>query len=291
MIENIYNNTINKVEPNSADYLNLSLFYGIISYYIYLLYLKNKKNNYPKIAYDYSCLGLITDSIDNPDISNDLLNKILKSLLNINSIDRSVLLYYIFEEKGDFKNNNDKISNSYEEFKCLERYYELKKDFNLDENQERDTTITIGNNTYNTTTAELRFVSWVYYSGLYNYLICNENLKYELLKDMASKKLLVGNTFIMYQFFLLDYESRHNIKNYNDGDDCDDDNCDSSESDDCDSSESDEESNEEKDEKEKVINEESNEKPDITDIDAMLDYYYVLGKFLDTAKKIVLDIF
>lgn len=156
--------------------------------------------------------------------------KLLTNLLSINSLERCYILYFIFKRKGDFTtsylNNNDsdsntdtntksntineeKTYNSYELYnKIVDKYNLTLKDFNLDENEVPDIIINIGDNSYELTLAKLHFIQWLYYTGIYDYLMSREDIKFDILNEMNTKKLLSGNLFLRYQLFLSAYEPK-----------------------------------------------------------------------------------
>ena len=175
-----YNKTM---DPTLDNYLGLGLVYSMMTCAVYKLYqiTQHESSRWRSIGHSISSCGLITD---NPDIPDDTVNHVLDTLLDVNSLDRAAILYYIFHEKGNFNINVYNCSgkiinisrNSYADFKAVEKYYAYSKlGFNLDETIEADTVISVAGREYHTTEAELRFISWVYYSGLFNYLINSDN--------------------------------------------------------------------------------------------------------------------
>lgn len=270
---------------------------------IYYLSIKLTNNHYEqlRILDEYAFkMGNLKTIIENPSVPINAIQTLFNKYLDINSLDRAVLLHYIFEDKGDYEatimNENGHLENvlfnSWEQFKALERYFGKDK-FNLDENSPKDITIKIGDLVYSISSANLRFISWIYYSGFAAYLMDHEELKYSILDTMNYKKLLKGNLFIRYQFYLIDYENNYLINEIpkseiesesekeNDGEN---------------DSENDSESDSEIEELKMEIeynedmseDEDEDDKPDISDIDNMLNRYYVVGKLLDSAKEIIL---
>jgi len=162
----------------------------------------------------------------NPSHDDEYKQTLFNNLLSINSLNRCYILYFIFKRKGDFKTTNyqnknttnntiiEKEYNSYELYnKMIENTNLTKEDFNLDETIEPDICINIGNNKYTITMAQLRFIQWIYTIGLYDYLMNNSNIKYDILNEMNEQNLLSGNLFLLYQLFLCDYEYELNINN------------------------------------------------------------------------------
>ena len=192
--------------------LNLFVFYGLFIYSFKHLINLHYKNN--KTTLTYYCADIIKskNDTDNDDYKNELFH----NLLSLNSINRCYLLYYIFKRKGDFKTliinnktNKPELNtyNTYNLFTKVKDNYNLSStEFNLDETQSPDTIITIGNETHTLTLAQLKFIQWIYYTGIYDYLMNNNNIKYDILNEMNEKNLLDGNLFLRYQLFLCQYE-------------------------------------------------------------------------------------
>lgn len=148
--------------------------------------------------------------ISDEDISDEIKLNLL-DLLSLHSIDRCYILYFIFKKHDECQiiNTNDVFVNlnSYNEFKIRENTYG-KSNFNLDETLEPNIKFTFNNTEYNVNFAHINVISWLYYSGIYDYLSFNECIKYEILNEMNKLKLLYGNLFLKYQMFLLKYESQ-----------------------------------------------------------------------------------
>lgn len=219
--------------------------------------------------------------------NDEYKQKMFKELLDINSLDRCYILYFIFKRKGEFKSiiSSDYINNEltsilinsniytntntntntevdeeqekvvFEESESeseaeesestestlptestplptpdnttdttsnLETYnsYDLynkiinKLNLDLDESSIPDIQIQIGDNNYELTGEKLNFIQWIYYIGLYDYLIDinNIDIKYDILNEMDELSLLTGNLFLRYQLFLCDYEYEKNKK-------------------------------------------------------------------------------
>ena len=201
--------------------LNLFVFYGLFIYSFKHLINLHYKNNKTTLTYYCSDIIKSKNDTDNDDYKNELFN----NLLSLNSINRCYLLYYIFKRKGDFKTliinnktNKPELNtyNTYNLFTIVKDNYNLSStEFNLDETQSPDTIVTIGNKTHTLTLAQLKFIQWIYYTGIYDYLMNNNNIKYDILNEMNEKNLLGGNLFLRYQLFLCQYEEEY-ISNIND---------------------------------------------------------------------------
>lgn len=276
-LSNPFNMSINPPpEPTFATYFGFGAIYSAI-YYMSLLLIDNHYNQIDKLDNYAFKIGNRKTIIENKYIPEYAIKLLLDKYLNVNSLDRAFLLYYIFEEKGDYETSymDEKLqihtikNNCWEQFKALERYFGKEK-FNLDENADKNITIKFGNDTYNLNIANLRFISWLYYSGLSAYLLDNEELKYNTLNYMNELKLLRGNLFLRYQYYLIEYEECYNNENPDN----------SNSSDDL-------EIIEPKMEVEYNDDKYDNEYPDISDIDNMLNRYYVLGKLIDNVNEII----
>ena len=192
--------------------LNLFVFYGLFIYSFKHLINLHYKNNKTTLTYYCSDIIKSKNDTDNDDYKNELFH----NLLSLNSINRCYLLYYIFKRKGDFKTliinnktNKPELNtyNTYNLFTKVKDNYNLSStEFNLDETQSPDTIITIGSETHTLTLAQLKFIQWIYYTGIYDYLMNNNNIKYDILNEMNENNLLDGNLFLRYQLFLCQYE-------------------------------------------------------------------------------------
>ena len=113
---------------------------------------------------------------------------ILDNMLSKNSLERAFILYYIFEIKGNYKVlTTDRIENGLEQ--------ELIEEYNTYDELEK---ICIGDKTYNIDISQLIFISWLYSSGVYDFLTKNPKIKSIVLKQMNDAKLLRGNVFLRY---------------------------------------------------------------------------------------------
>jgi len=224
-----YCNTINSYSSNNDtsinilytlfSTLNLVIFYGILSYGCKKLitlhydnYENNKANNYNNITFCFSDI-IKTKSIKHND---DYKINLFKNLMSLGSINRAYILYFIFKKKGEFTtsfkdNRTDKIvTNTYNSYILYNRtkdsYNLSENDFNLNISDSPDTLVAIGDTHYYLTIGNIKYIQWLYYTGLYEYLINNNKLKYDILNEMNEEKLLVGNVFLRYQLYLCEEE-------------------------------------------------------------------------------------
>ena len=136
--------------------------------------------------------------------------EIFDNMLSKNTLERSLVLHYIFKIKGDYISKIHKKSNlvnsaytifttynSFKEFKNLEEYF--NEEYLNDELKE----FSIGNKEYNITQGMYNFISWLYNSNIYEYLTTNQEIKERVLKEMYDEKLLKGNVFLRYHLQLL----------------------------------------------------------------------------------------
>lgn len=147
-------------------------------------------------------------------------NNLFKNLLSLHSLDRSYILYFIFKKKGNFLSSvisgEKKKYNSYDLFNKIREHYNLERsEFTLDDTTIPDTIITIGEESHYLTKSQLLFIQWLYYTGLYNYLTTNINLKYKILNEMNEEGIFISNVFLRYHMFLCDYEDINEKNNSN----------------------------------------------------------------------------
>jgi len=201
------------------------MFYGMIGYSLKKLsdsyYSLNDTNN-TSILKEYSSDVIKSINVKHND---EYKQTLLYNLLSLNSLDRCYILHFIFKRKGNFTSStltetetenvpktttetvNEKEYNSYELYnKIIEKYKLTSLDFNLDETEEPDIVVNIGELKYELTIAKLHFIQWVYYTGLYDYLMSRDDIKYEILTEMNEQSLFSGNLFLRYQLFLCKYE-------------------------------------------------------------------------------------
>jgi hypothetical protein len=148
------------------------------------------------------------------NIKQDLI-----SLLDINSLERNYILYYIFKKRGFFYSH----INTYLYYKQVVNdwrniYFtddDMSLIMSLDESLENDYQIVIDNIIYHCSVAHIRFLSWLYYSGIYSYLMNNQEIMKTVLNDMNTKKILKGNLFLKYHLYLIAMEDKDNNNNNN----------------------------------------------------------------------------
>ena len=139
------------------------------------------------------------------EINMQKKREIFDNMLSKNTLERSLVLHYIFKIKGDYISKIHKKSslvnsaytifttyNSFKEFKNLEEY------FNEEYLNEELKEFAIGNKEYNITQGMYNFISWLYNSNIYEYLTTNQEIKERVLKEMYDEKLLKGNVFLRY---------------------------------------------------------------------------------------------
>lgn len=224
-----YCNTINSYSSNNDtsinilytlfSTLNLVIFYGILGYGFKKLinlhydnYENNKVNNYNNITFYFSDI-IKTKSIKHND---DYKINLFKNLMSLGSINRAYILYFIFKKKGEFttsftnKKTDKIVTNTYNSYILYNRtkdsYNLSENNFNLNISDNPDTCVSIGDTYYYLTIGNLKYIQWLYYTGLYEYLINNNKLKYDILNEMKEEKLLVGNVFLRYQLYLCEEE-------------------------------------------------------------------------------------
>ena len=164
------------------------------------------------------------------DDSDEILKKqeIVSNMLSTKTVERALVLYYIFIFKGNYTVKRKEIVknglgedieeeiieeyNSFKEFNNMDSIienqntdYDTYNLFNLDETLLPDTKIKIGEKEYNINQAHLNFISWLYSSGIYEYLTTNDDIKFNILDEMNEQKLLRGNVFLRYQLQLCSF--------------------------------------------------------------------------------------
>jgi len=201
---------------------SISSILGFISLYSILgiLYVNLISSRRDDIQEDIKGIKLeeITFSIlESKTLTEEEKQNIFDTLLPSNSLDMAYILYYIFKIKGyifayDKNNNIINYFDSFLDFKKYESFYG-PENFHFNLSYVQDTALTFGDQIYNLNAAHLKFISWLYDRGIYDYLICDESdmmkydMKYEILNEMNDEKLLTGNLFLRYQFFLIEYEN------------------------------------------------------------------------------------
>lgn len=208
----------------SIQTANVAMFYYLLTWIIYDLSQYSK--NYSEL--DYMPKLEIKSIVEDDGISDEKKIEIMDNLLNVNSLIRHYVLYFIFKKQGifytsiDLDNDDEEAFNAYEEYLFWKTNYDNGRLFNLDENENLNHSIMITENKiYETSQAHINFISWVYYSGLYHYLTDPENIhiKKRVLDEMYNCNILAGNTFLQYVLFTTVYESIYpttdiNIKEY-----------------------------------------------------------------------------
>ena len=209
--------------------LNIELFYYIFSAFMRKLEnieineeKKRQNRNLAMIKGEFNISeipDIVYNNVFDDETIDEKIKKNLLSLLDINSLDRYFILYYIFKLHGCYLNNNLKFIDVYSYFKEVEKQWKQLGNnsneylINLDETLEQDYFILIDKLMYGCNMAHTRFLSWLYYSGIYNFLIEDNQIKKKVLHIMNSRKLLVGNIFLKYQLYLLTTEDNNNADN------------------------------------------------------------------------------
>ena len=186
------------------EIINIIFFYTLLRSLIMKLMLCQDKGNHIVFnndndnasSYKIKCI------LDDNEILVDDKIEILDNLLDINSINRCYILYFIFIKQGLFyasrASGKPEAFNSYDEYIFWKNIYGGDK-FNLDEHIYTDLLIL--------NYANIKFISWVYYSGLYDYLMENPDIKKRILDEMNEKKLLCGHHFLRYILFITEYKT------------------------------------------------------------------------------------
>jgi len=223
-LANPFNHSINS-PPNDGicgifNILSLNLFYYIVALFVCKLdeiqreesVLEGESNikDIPDTVFD----NIFDDALVDNQIKQDLI-----ALLDTNSLERHYILYYIFKKRGIFYNGSVDI-NTFAYYKALLNdwrniYFVDNKEsliINLDNSLENDYQIVIDNLVYDCNNAHIRCLSWLYYSGIYNYLMDNLEIKLAVLNDMNERKILTGNLFLKYQLLLIDMENMESIE-------------------------------------------------------------------------------
>ena len=211
---------------------------------------------------DYK-IQLLNDVCLDTEIEIKKKQDILDTMLSRNTLERNLIIYYIFIKKGNYKvitKNNETNELSFEEYnshleflalECsfLEKSRAKKQDSSflekqdlenparksdeenparkggednlsneggssrepsvpsLDSSLEPNISFFVGKKEYIINEGHLIMISWLYYSGLYDYVTKTIQIKYKTLKSMYNDHLLTSNLFLRYQFFLQENES------------------------------------------------------------------------------------
>jgi hypothetical protein len=237
-LANPFNQSINQPPDDNINtvfnILSLTLFYYIVASFVYNLYEIREQESSLEGEYDSKIISqyipdIVYDNVFNDETVDNKIKHDLVSLLNINSLDRHYILYYIFKLRGAFNNGSVDI-NTYAYYKTVlndwrniyfvDETYPLPMNldsspYNSAENTlENNYQIVIDNLIYDCNIAHIRFLSWLFYSGIYNYLMDNSEIKKMVLNNMNENKILIGNLFLKYQILLLDIENLEEKRNF-----------------------------------------------------------------------------
>ena len=221
-LANPFNHSINSYSNDGIcgvfNSASLYLFY-------YIIFLISMKLEDIQIQEDVlegnSDINVISDMVFDNVFEDETIDKQVKkdltSLLDINSLERYYILYYIFKKRGAFNDGESDI-NTYAYYKTVvndwRNIYFPNDNMNLimslDDSLENDYQIVIDNLIYDCNMAHIRFLSWLYYSGIYSYLVDRQDIKKTVLNDMNTKTLLKGNLFLKYQLYLITMENQAN---------------------------------------------------------------------------------
>jgi len=191
------------------EMVNITFFYTLLKNLIVKLISYENKDKHFVLNNNTTQYKSIIDDIE---ISADNNIDILDNLLDVNSLNRCYILYFIFKKRGIFYASVDS-SEALEAFNSYDEYIYWKNihgdsNFNLDETLPFDVSIILNDKEYTTNNAQINFISWLYYSGLYDYLMQNQNIKKIILDEINNKQLLTGNLFLRYMLYLDDVDSR-----------------------------------------------------------------------------------
>jgi len=188
--------------------------------------------------------------INDKTISRTKLHEIFNNLIENNLI-HNLLLFFIFKVQGniyikcnkyhshyynnntndnntndnhtddnntDYKTNRYIILNVYEEYKFWQNIWGGENEFHFDMFKNNlhpvNYNITFDDNTQLEISLEnLRFISWIYYSGIYNFIISKDELYIKLLLDaMNARKLLKGNELLQYHLGTIIFEEENELQ-------------------------------------------------------------------------------
>lgn len=155
--------------------------------------------------------------LDDRAISDENKIILLDNVLNLNKLSRHYILYFIFTKHGDFYTHEKGIINSYTEYMnypyntydpCDPSGDGVIKEIILYQEDNLEVK-------YNYTDSQHHFISWLYYSGLYDYLIGNIQLTKQILDEMNQKYLLNDDKLQQqYNEFIYQYNMYPLCKNY-----------------------------------------------------------------------------
>ena len=231
LLNSNFNLAINKFENTSIS-ISLNIVSFIIFYntiyrvYDYLF----DSLDYDSNIYNTQCsLAPVPVLIWDKTISDDVKLQVINKVSN-NELFRSAILFYIFKIQGDFTvpcniyhsayykndldldNNIDLLDrlvtlNAYDEYKFWVNIMKGSDKFHLDETKTENTSYILNNVEYTGNFEHILFISWLYYSGIYQYLENPVNMK-NVLDSMNCNKLLAGRMFLEYQLFLVAHEEQ-----------------------------------------------------------------------------------
>ena len=152
------------------------------------------------------------DFFEDVNVSTDRKKELLL-LLDINSLDRHYILYYIFKLDGctdtiyNTKRTYEIINNTWLIDSCCVGTSSMNLDETIDKTLDNDYLVALDDE-YTCTKAHVRFLSWIHYSGIYDYLINNNKLKMKVLNEMNARQLLTGNLFLKYHLYLIEMDKQ-----------------------------------------------------------------------------------
>ena len=98
-----------------------------------------------------------------------------------------------------FPSHNFVYKKAYYEYLKMRDYYGGADNFYLDYTHNPDIAVQLTNTLeFHTTHGELNFLEWLVTSGIYDYVICDKNMRYRILAQMAKLKLLKGADFLYF---------------------------------------------------------------------------------------------
>jgi hypothetical protein len=223
LLDNPFNLSINP--PVSDNTFGLAVSNCISLYFLIYILINNIYHKYNTDQKNYKNKIIENQYFIKPDILpiriDDKYEKIL-GLLDLNSLDRHIILYFIFRMHGKFtsdtyinsykniieENTETNEYNSFYEYNFWCNVYGGKNNFNLDETLPNNLTIIKDDKIWELNEAHINFLYWLNYSSLYDYIFAEEqiHIKKAILDDMNRNKVLIGNNFLKYQLFLINYE-------------------------------------------------------------------------------------
>jgi len=221
-LANPFNHSVNTPHSDGIsrvlNMVSLNLFYYILfAISIKLEDIRKEEDVLEGSDYIKEVPDMVFENVFDDETVDVKEKKDLISLLDINSLERNYILYYIFKKRESFYNGESDI-NTYTYYKKVVNDWRniyfvddnMSFTMSLDESLENDYQIVIDNIICDANIAHVRFLSWLYYSGIYSYLMNNQEIKKTVLNDMNNKKLLTGNLFLKYHFYLIEMENKEN---------------------------------------------------------------------------------